>query len=472
MRHPQQMRAEVLDAPIVPTLLRLAAPNVAINAMLAVSSGVDAYYIGKLGSDSLAGVSLAFPALTLMQGLVVGGLGVGVTSAIARAMGAGDREKAQALASHALALALGLATVFAVALCAGGPALYGAMGARSHALGQALAYSNVMFGGAAALWLFQTLSAVVRGSGRMGVPAALVVGGELLHLGLAPLLMFGWGPVRALGIAGAAASVVALAGTRLALLAIYLRSSRAPIRISFQGFRPRAGLFWEILRVAAPASIGALLMNGNVLFATGFVGRSGPSAVAGYGMGARLEYLLALVAFGLGAAILTMVGMNRGAGKSDRAERVAWRGAAITAGVCGLVGGTVALFPSAYMHAFSTEPEVVDYGCRYLSLVAPTYLFFGCGLALFFAAQGAGKPRWPLFGSLARFAATVGGGWLGLRWFGGVGPVFAAIATGFMLQAGVLVVAVRRGILRAGPVRAAEVRAPAKERAPGFATPV
>ena len=198
----------LLEAPILPTILRLAAPNVVMVLVQAASSTLDALFVGRLGTEPLAGVSLVLPAWMFMVTASGGAFGNSVASAIARALGSGRRDDAEALVRHAMLLALGGALTFSAALLGGGRWLYGAMGGTGATLDAALAYSNLVFAGAVAVWLVNALLAVLRGTGQMLIPAVVVVGGELVHLALAPTLIFGLGPAPALGVAGAALSLL------------------------------------------------------------------------------------------------------------------------------------------------------------------------------------------------------------------------------------------------------------------------
>ena len=184
----------LLEGPIAPTLLALAAPNVVMLVAQVAISVLEAYFVGWLGAEALAGVSVTFPLVMLMQTMSAGGMGGGVASAVARALGAGRGPQASRLVAHAIVIALAMAAVFTAVALAGGPAIYRAMGARAGALDAALAYSNVIFAGAAAVWLFNTLASVVRGSGNMLLPAGVVLGGCPLLVALSPALIFGWGP--------------------------------------------------------------------------------------------------------------------------------------------------------------------------------------------------------------------------------------------------------------------------------------
>src|SRR5216684_8210063 len=168
----------------------------------AAVSTLDAVFVSWLGSDALAGVSLVFPLVMLMQTMSAGGMGGGVASAVARALGGGRRAEADALVVHALVIAVIMAAAFTLLLELGGPALYHAMGGDGAVLASATLYSRVLFGGALAYWLFNTLGSVIRGTGNMALPASVMVGSGCLYLALSPALILGWGPLPRLGIAG------------------------------------------------------------------------------------------------------------------------------------------------------------------------------------------------------------------------------------------------------------------------------
>ncbi len=439
----------LLEAPVVPTLLRLAAPTVFVTVLQATVGTLDAVFVGWLGSSALAGVSLVYPLLMLMQTMSAGGMGGGVASAVARALGAGRRAEAQALAAHALVIAIGMSALLTTGLLWGGPALYRAMGGTGAALEAALTYSRVIFGGAVVYWLLNTLSSIVRGTGTMVLPAAVNIGSAVIYLSLAPALVMGWGPFPRLGVAGTATANLVAFGASTLVLGAYLLSPRSTVRLSWAGFRLRRALFWEILRVGAPASLNTILTNLTVVLMTGLVGPFGTAALAGYGMGARLEYLQILVAFGMGSALVAMVGANVGAGQIARAERIAWTGASIGAGVTGAIGLFAAIFPHAWLGLFTTDPEVIAAGASYLRIGGPVYGFFGLGLTLYFASQGAGRLGWPLAAGFARLFLAAAGGWVGGYWLGwGLPGIFAAMAAALVVLGGTIAAAVRWGAWR------------------------
>jgi len=417
----------LLEGPITSTLLRLATPNVLVMFVQAAVGLIETYFVARLGTDALAGVALVFPVLMLMQMMSAGAMGGGISAAIARALGAGRRADADALAVHALAIAVGFGLLFMMAVLGGGHWLYGAMGGSGASLTAALTYSNVVFAGAILIWVFNSLASVIRGTGNMAVPAIVTVVGAAVLIPLSPCLIFGWGPVPPLGIAGGAVAVVAYYVVGSIALIAYLRARRSVVHLRFSGVRFRWRLFRDILRVGAVAALVTIQTNLTIAIATGFVGRFGPAAIAGYGTGSRLEYLLIPLVFGLGGPLVAMVGTNIGAGQRDRALRAAWIGAGIAAGLTEVIGLAAAAFPHAWLSLFDTDPAMLDAGSRYLYAVGPFYGLFGLGMALYFASQGAGRLLWPLLANLTRLVIAAGGGWLALQWSADISYVFLAL---------------------------------------------
>ena len=417
----------LLEAPVARTVVRLAAPNMVVMVGQASVGLIETYFIGRLGSDALAGVALVFPAVMLMQMMSAGAIGGGISSAIARALGQGRREEAETLAAHGLAIGVGFALAFTVAALLGGRLLYSTMGGVDASLDAALTYSHIIFTGAILCWLFNSLASIIRGTGNMTTPATVIVVGTLVLIPLSPLLISGWGPFPAFGVAGGAIAMLLYYGVGTLVLAAYLRSGRSVIGLKFRGVRLRWSRLVDILRVGLLATAVVALTNITIAAATGLVGTAGPMAIAGYGAAARLEYLMLPISFGLGSPLVPLVGTCIGAGLHGRALRIAWTGAGITAAITGAVGIWAAFFPYAWISLFSAEPAVIEIGARYLRIVGPFYGLLGLGMGLYFASQGAGRMFWPATANAARLIVAAGGGWLALRLTGDISYVFAAL---------------------------------------------
>ena len=306
-------RARLLTGPVLPTLLALAAPNVLLALMQALVSFADAWFIGRLGTEGLAGVALVFPIVILMQMMSAGAMGGGVSSAIARALGAGDVGRAERLALHAMVIAIAFGLLFTGVMMVAGPPLYRLLGGSGAVLSNATACSKV-------------------------------------------------------------------------------------------------GLL---------SSFNALQTIAAAVIVTGLVGTFGTAALAGYGLGVRLELLQIPVVFAIGSALVVMVGTCIGAGDVKRARRIAWSGAGLAAGVTGSVGLIVALWPGVWAGLFSSDAAVLDAAYTYLRIAGWCYAFFGAGIALYSASQGAGEMLWPVLAGSARFVIAVAGGVVVLRYCNG-----------------------------------------------------
>ncbi len=418
----------LIEAPIARTLVWLAWPNVLVMVAQASVGLIETYFVGQLGTDALAGVSLVFPAVMLMQMMSAGAMGGGISSAIARALGGGRRADADALVVHAIAIGVVFGLAFMLGALTCGRWLYSAMGGSGASLEAAMIYSDVVFAGAILLWLYNSLANVIRGTGNMAVPAIVTCAGVAVLVPLSPCLIFGWGPFPRLGVAGGAYAVVTFYALGSIAFAAYLRSRRSVVRLAVGGARLRWPLFYDILKVGALAALITVQTNLTIAIATGLVGQFGPAAIAGYGTGSRLEYLLVPLVFGLGGPLVALVGTNIGAGRRERALRAAWIGAAIAAGLCEVIGVSAALFPRAWLSLFDTDPAMLAAGTRYLQIVGPFYGLFGLGMGLYFASQGAGRLLWPLLANMARLVIAALGGWVALRLGGGLALVFAALA--------------------------------------------
>ena len=307
----------LLEAPILRTLLRLAWPNVLVMLAQASTGLIETWWVSRLGTDALAGMALVFPGFMMMQMLSAGAMGGGISSAIARALGGGRRDDANALVLHAIIINISIGLAFSALVLAFGPLLYRALGGDGGSLKASLQYSNVVFAGTVLVWLMNGLASIVRGGGNMFVPATITCAGVVLLVPLSPCLIFGIGPIPALGMTGAGLAVISTTGLSAAILGWYVLSGRSVAQ--FRWSRLRWSLFADILRVGTVASVTTSQTIVTVALTTALVGAAaGPGAIAGYGTGGRLEFLLVPLVFGLGAPLVALVGTNIGAGRTAR----------------------------------------------------------------------------------------------------------------------------------------------------------
>lgn len=432
-------RGRLLDGPVLPTLLRMAAPTVALMLLQGVIAAGEAAFVGRLGSDALAGVSLSFPLVMLMTTLSAGAYGGGVASGVARSLGAGRAADAARLAGTGIGMAALLGVATTAVMLGFGRSIYTAMGATGAALDAAAAYSDVLFLGAVPFWAANAAASVLRGGGNAAYPAAAGAVTGLATLTVSPVVIFTLG----FGVPGAAWAVV---GNNVVMAAVLLRAvRRSPTRPGLLALVPGRAEAYAVLRVSVPSAASTVLTNLTFVVLTALVAPAGAAAVAGYGAGGRLEYLLIPVVFGVGSALVPLVAAADGAGDHARARQLTRTGALLATGACGLVGVAAAAFPSVWMGLFSDDAEVVRVGAAYLTRVGPAYAFLGTGLSLYFAAQGRGRVVKPLFATLTRLAVAGGLGAVARSaWGWGVESLFGLMAAGLTACGAVMVVVMRR----------------------------
>jgi Na+-driven multidrug efflux pump len=291
---------------------------------------------------------------------------------------------------------------FTVLILIFGPWVYALLGGQGETLDHALRYSNIVFGGAITVWIANTLSSVLRGSGNMHTPAFTLICAAVIHLPLSGML------VGRIGIAGAGIAYVITFGiAAIVMAAMVWRSGLRPKR---EDWTLERRLFREILRVGAISMLSAAQTVLTAVIITGFVGRYGAPALAGYGVGLRLELLQIPLVFAVGQALVVLVGTHIGASRPERAKEIAWVGAALAAAISLAIGVTVSIFPLAWVGLFSADPGVLQSGSQYLRTVAPFYPLLAAGIALYFASQGAGRVARPVLAGTVRLAMVIAGG--------------------------------------------------------------
>ncbi len=434
----------LLAAPILPTLMRLAWPHMLVMLAQAAVGLIETFWVSHLGNDALAGMAMVFPGYMMMTMLSAGAMGGGIASAVARALGGRRQDDADALVLHAVVINAALGLCFTALFLSFGPQIYGALGGKDGSLHDALQYSNVIFAGAVVIWISNALASVLRGTGAMLLASVSVIAGVVLLVPLSPLLIYGWGPIPGFGMAGAGYAVLTGSGLTMLVLASAFVRGRSLARFKLAALR--WAMFAEILRVGAVASINSFQTTATVAITTALVAQAaGPAAVAGFGTGSRLEYLLIPLVFGLGSPMVALVGTNFGANQRERALRAALIGGAVAFGLTETVGLVAALFPHAWLGLFGDDPTMLATGTEYLHRVGPFYGFFGLGLSLYFASQGAGQLRWPVVTATLRMLIAGGGGWLALRLTGSTAWIFNAVALGLVVYGVSLATLIARG---------------------------
>jgi MATE family, multidrug efflux pump len=431
------LKNALIDAPILSTLLRLAWPNV-----IALSAGTcvviaETSYIGRIGVEPLAAMALVFPFAILTMTMSGGAMGGGVASAIARALGSGDVDRASALASHALLIGFCFGLLFMVGMLIFGPVLLEMIGGRGGVLAHAIAYTQVFFSGAVLPWLMNSMAGILRGTGNMKLPSVMILCAAVLQIVCGGTLGLGLGPIPQFGMRGVAAGALIAFTASIGVMSWYLFSGRARVVPKIVGLQVRWEMLADILKVGVISCFSPLQSVLSISIFTHFLARFGTEVLAGFGIGSRLEFMLTSLAFSFGIASVPMIGMAIGAERIARARKVAFVAGLLSFVTVGLIATVIAICPDIWINIFTDDVGVRAAGRRYLSTAAPMYAFIGLAMSVYFSSQGAAKVLGPVLAQTVRLLfVAVGGWWLVTR--DATAGEFFILAAASMVLLGVL----------------------------------
>ena len=422
----------LLTMPIAPTILRLAIPNATVMIVQILIGLLEVYFVSRAGVDALAGVAPVFPLVSLIVAIAQGAIGGGFVTTVARALGTGRTGEASEYVWYAVLIGvpLGLATTAVMLLS--GPALYSHMGVSGTALEIAVSYSFTIFAGAVLIWMFNLLMAVVRGTGNLQVPVIVVCGGALILVPLSPVLISGGFGYQGLGASGGAVALLVYYGLGTLAYAAWLWGRFGILKPSFRLPKLSLAPALAILRVGGMSSVVSATTNLTLAIVTAYVAVGGVEALAGYGAGSRLEFLLVPLAYGIGGPVGIVISANLGAGQTERAVRASWIGVVMAGSLTELIGLVAAAFPQAWIGIFSQDPSVQQIGAEYLHRVGPFFGFFGIGYALYCVGQATRRMEASVFAALLRAAIAVLGGFVVVWLKADVAWNFVAVALGMV----------------------------------------
>jgi len=429
----------LLEAPIVGMLVKLAIPNsIAVITMTSIILS-DAKFVGQLGTTALASLAVVFPFQSLLQMMSAGAIGGGVASSLARALGAGDTEKAEEAAWHSLLIMVVMAAIYTSVLGIFCRPIFSILGARGEVLDGSVTYARVLFGAAFMGWLFFVGSSWLRAIGQIFLLSKIVIISSISQIILSGSFTLGWGPFPATGISGPAVATVVCHSVAGGYMVYVMTGNKLDIKL--RPYKFNIGAVRDIMKVGGIGLINSTSIALSVVVVTWVIGRYGDEALAGYGLGSRLEIILTPIAFGIGSIVTIAVGANFGAKQFVRARKIAWMGCAATFVITSIIGLGSAIEPGLWLDRFTSDPEVYKHGALYFVIAGPFYGFFGGGQALYFANQGTGHMVIPVLISLARLILVCSVGILSvlLLWdlsviFWGVGIGLVVIGTGLSLN--------------------------------------
>jgi putative MATE family efflux protein len=446
-------RQDFTETPVGRAVVLLAIPMVLEMLMESVFAVADIFFVGHLGANAVATVGVTESIMTLVYAVAFG-LSIGATATVARRIGEHDPERAASAAVQSLALGVIIALVIGTAGALFGPRLLAAMGASDEIVRVGGTFTRVMIGGSGTALMLFLVNAVFRGAGDAAIAMRVLWFANAINIVLGPCLIFGVGPFPRLGVTGAAVgtTIGRGCGVLYQLYVLTRRPGRVQVQRRHLTIDPAA--MRGILRISGTAMfqnfVGTASWMGLMRILTGF----GSAAVAGNTIGIRIILFALLPSFGVSNAAATLVGQNLGARKPDRAEAAAWRAAWYNTAFLGAIGAIFVVFAPQLLAIFTSDPAVATYGIRCLRIVAAGFLFYGFGMVLTAAFNGAGDTRTPTWIHLVcLWFWEIPLAWALAHPFG-FGPtgVFIAVSVAFSTLAVVSTLLFRRGTWKTGRV--------------------
>jgi putative MATE family efflux protein len=364
--------------------------------MESVFAVADIFFVGRLGADAVATVGITESLMTVVYAVAMG-LSIGATATVSRRIGEKDPDGAARAAVQSMAIGVGVAAIVAVIAVSFAPALLGMMGASESVIRTGSGFTRVMLGASGSVLLLFLVNAIFRGAGDAAIAMRVLWFANAVNIVLGPCLIFGIGPFPQLGVKGAAiaTSIGRTSGVLYQLYRLTRGDSRVVVRAHH--VRPDRRVMASIVRLSGVGMfqnfIATASWMGLIRILTGF----GSAAVAGNTIGIRIIMFALLPSWGVSNAAATLVGQNLGARRPDRAETAVWRAGFYNTVCLSIVGLVFLLFAPPLIRIFSSDPRVIPYGVRCLRIVAAGFLFYGYGMVLTAAFNGAGDTRTPTF---------------------------------------------------------------------------
>jgi putative MATE family efflux protein len=433
-----------------PALVLLSVPMVLEMAMESLFAVVDVFYVSRVSADAVATVGVTESVLTLVYTVAMG-LGIGATAVVSRRMGEKDDDGAAQSAAQSIMLGLIVALMIGIVGFFSAESVLRMMGATPSMIESSLGYTQVMFAGNATVTLLFLNNAIFRGAGDPAIAMRMLWLGNAINIAVCPLLIFGLGPFPEMGVAGAALGTNIGRGTAVLTQVWMLTSGRSRIHIKRQHLRLVPTVMLNVCRLSGSGFLQILIDTSSYIGLVRVISTFGSDALAGYTIGIRTVMFAMMPAWGLSNAAATMVGQALGANKPDRAESAVWTAGKYNALVLAAVSAVFIVFAPAIVSIYTSDPAVAPFAVACLRIVSGGFVFFGYGLVLTQAFNGAGDTWTPTWINLGAF-------WLWqipLAWLLaiqlGMGPqgVFIAMTVAFSTLAIVSGVIFRRGAWKA-----------------------
>ncbi|HYC39600.1 MAG TPA: MATE family efflux transporter [Chitinophagaceae bacterium] len=376
-------------------IILLAIPMILELSLESVFAVVDMFFVGKLGENAIATVGLTESVITIVYSLAIG-LSTAATAIVARRVGEKNFSGAGHAGMQALILSLICTVVISIAGVIFAPDILQLMGASAEVVRDGTVFARIMLGGSVVIILLFLINGIFRGAGNAAIAMRSLWLASLMNIILCPLLIYGWGPFPELGLKGAAIATTIGRGAGVCYQLYYLFRKKSTIPMRREHFTIDWPLMRTMIGVAWPATFQFLIASGSWIVLTRLVAETGGTeASAGYQVAIRNVVFFILPAWGLSNAAATLVGQNLGARQPERAERSVMLTAKYNAIFMAGVMLLFVCFAGPIISVFTSDPAVHEIGTMALSIIGSGYIFYGIGMVMIQALNGAGDTRTP-----------------------------------------------------------------------------
>jgi putative MATE family efflux protein len=373
----------------------LSLPMIMEMSMESIFAVVDVFWVTQLkDNDAIATIGLTESVLTLVYSLAIG-LSMGATAMVARRVGEKNFEAAKVAAVQSIILGVAISVCISVVGLFFSEQILSLMGASSALISNNVGYTRWMLGGNIVIMMLFLINAVFRGAGDASLAMWSLGLANLLNIVLGPIFIFGFGPIPAMGVEGAAIATTIGRGSGVLFQLYHLFNGKGLIKVARRHLVLVTDIIKRIIAVSAGGTGQFLIASASWIFLVRILSTFGSDAVAGYTIAMRLIVFAILPAWGMANASATLVGQNLGAGHPERAEKSVWRAAFMNMIFLGIVTVLFLVFADELLGIFSEDPEVLKNGIECLQVIALGYVFYAYGMVISQSFNGAGDTRTP-----------------------------------------------------------------------------
>ena len=429
------------------SIFLLSVPMILEMAMEALFAVVDVFFVSNLeDNNAVATIGLTESVIMLVYSVAIG-ISMGATAMVARRVGEKNFEAAKIAAMQSIYIAVSISIVLGSAGLFFATDILKMMGADEGIITTGVNYTRWMFGGNISIMLLFLINGIFRGAGNASLAMQSLWLSNGLNIILDPILIFGWGPIPAFGVEGAAIATTIGRSTGVLFQVYHLIRGKGLIRLNTKSLIVDWTIIWRLIKVSAGGTGQFLIASASWIFLVRILATFGSAALAGYTIGIRVIIFAILPAWGMSNAAATLVGQNLGANQPDRAEQSVWRSAFLTMLFLGFVSVVFFLGADIILGFFKTDSESLYYGVQCLRIVSIGYIFYAYGMVLGQSFNGAGDTRTPTVLNLFAF-------WfiqiplaylLSITWEMGPAGAFSAIAISESILAVACIIIFRRG---------------------------